>query len=435
MNFDYLQSTLPAPLFALTCLSYFSLTIYLSYFIANEYFITSLLQILNRLKLGSNVAGIILLNMFNGIPDLITYLVLSNDTRNTDGIVIISLGSFLFMLTVALGLVILFSKKRTHLDFTAFYNNLVFISTTFCFFIYLLVVESVHFYVGVAMVVFYLFFLLFSFYFSNLYEDNTEQPLVERQATKSFIQRMLSKINLVSRIFIDMFLLSYKESTRLLPKNVYGLTSPVLTFSVLYFYLAPSFDIKAFSVACLILLLIGSFFSYCIKNDVFNLPLFIYTLSASCFLIYILTNESLSFFNYLSTKDFIPIDFSYAIFIPIGNCLGDLVTGVASSRKGLFKTAANACMTSSIYNTFFSLGITFMYITSKNGFKPVKIAFESTLTYVLIAFVPLVIINMIVNYEIRNRKLASEFAGVMLFCYALFAYFCVLQYKHDPFNK
>lgn len=430
MNYDYLQNKLSPIVFGTSCFLYVAINLYLSYFIANEYFITSLSNILEKIKIGSNFTGIIMLNFCNGIPELITYLIIGKNSNNLDGLALASMGSFLFVMTVALGLIILFSSKITHLDFTSFYNNFIFVGMTYCFFVYLLWFGTVSFYTGLIMVLYYGIFIISAFFLSNFYAEFVEMPTMERLETKTYIQNIFSGINKVFRVFVDLILINQKKTASIMKKEIYGLISPILFSSLVYFCLTDGFNWKRYILVSLISSLVGCFIYFALKNDFLPLIPSIYTLVGSCFLIFLLSTELLVFFNFLAKSNIIPIDFSYAIIIPIGNSLGDLITGIASSRKGMFRTAANSCMTASVYNTFFGLGLTIMYITWKNKFKTFNLGFNSSLNQVLIAFIPLVLINVVMNYEIRNRKLSGEFAWLMLLTYVMFSYFCVLQYKH-----
>lgn len=401
-----------------------TLSIYLSYLTANTYLTTSLSKIIQRLSWTSDISGILLLNIGNGIPDLISSLILSKD--DTFCMISSSIGSFIVLLTLALPMIILFSKIKTFLSFFTFYKNLFAIMASFSFYIYILASECVNFNIGMIMLATYGIFLYYSFYVASPVIDTIEHIIIEDSERKNVFKRLTGFINIPFKIILDFCLLNLNNKTRYLKNHYYGIISPSLNLCLSILFFKYNLTYKYFGILIGLAVLLGIFLSYSLKNDKNNLIIYLYSFFMSCAAMYLFTTLIVDFIYYLHQVNKIPKELLSLLIMSLGNCIGDIMTGISVSRKGLFKTSASACLTAPVHNTLFNLGIIFIVQGIKNNFKNIEVKYNSIL-HVAMALVPLICINLILNYEIRNRKLAAELAFVLLFIYSIFIYFTFLQ--------
>lgn len=418
----------------LSQLSGLSILLYMTFFIANDYMTIIMSKLISNLKIRSDIVGILLLNFGNGLPDLITSLLLCSYSNTVEMAIYSTVGSAVIMSSVALGAVILSSNKRNYVDFATFYKNLFWFVATFCIYMYLLAVQTVDIYFSILSLCSYIFFLVTSFYFSQPHNDSVELINEPTESVKSLQQIIFSRVNGILRLAFDLFILSYKDKTRIMPTHFYGMLSPPMNFLVICLFNNIVMPFSYFTILAISCFILGGFLTYGLSKGRFESMIYLYSFFISCYYLYIVTSLILNTVLTLSELLQIPKVLTATLIISAGNCLGDFITLVSGSRKGLFKTSANACLTAPIHNTLFNLAIGLLYSCYLNGFVDIPIYLNECI-YVGLAFLPLISVNLVLNYEIRNRKFASELGLVLLFIYVLYGYFTILQYATSKANK
>ncbi|KAM0675924.1 hypothetical protein GVAV_000702 [Gurleya vavrai] len=371
----------------------------------------------------SDIAGILLLNVGNGIPDLITSLLIIEEEPFI--LIATSIGSFIFLLTISLSSIILSSKKRNFLDFGTFYKNTFVLIFSFSVYVYLMAAQTLFIFLPIILLISYGLFIYYSLNYSLTYNDTLETIIEDTETKKGILHNTFQIIKIPFRIIFDILTLNEKNS-----KN-YGyigfLISPIMNFFLYYMYQNIQTKYKHFSKITFSCILFGFFLCLIYKFKKSNFIFSIYSFASSCFLLYIFTSDIVNFIEFSSKNLKIPKELSAILLLPLGNSFGDLITGMSASRQGLFRTAANACMSAPIHNTLFNFSIISLLMLYKNEFKSINV-YHNNIINVAMCLGPFILINIILNFEIKNRKLESELAYVLIFMYAVFVGFTVMEY-------
>jgi Ca2+/Na+ antiporter len=381
-------------------------------------------QIVRKLKWSSDVIGIMLLNVGNGIPDLITsLLMLKNDVPL---VVSAAVGSAVFILTVSLAMIILYSRGVEKLGCYKFYRNIFFLIGMYGFIVYHLASRKITILTSLSMIATYICCVLYSFMTSNAYDESLENVEISRTPPKSggFYRVARTMIIQPMKVVLDVITISLKKDGEL-RRYCRALFSPTLNFLLLFIYF--QFPIRyVYAIPLMLgLLLTGVAFGHLVKRGKGYVLLHIYSFVVCGVWIYVISSEILSLMEFYEKKMNMKRELSSMTILSWGNCLGDLITGIAGSKNGMFKTVAHSTMISPVHNTLFNLGAIFTLIALKNGGSIDFIPNNGVLT-VGLAFLPITILILIINYEVRNKKLASELAYILLFLYGMFILFCII---------
>ncbi|KAM0677013.1 hypothetical protein BDAP_002389 [Binucleata daphniae] len=276
------------------------------------------------------------------------------------------------------------------------------------------------------MLISYAVFVAYSIYYSDSYSDSIETVVKENAVQKTAFMKLISNIMLPVSLILDTCVLNYKNESMLHKNYYYALLSPPMNFMLSYLYLNEEMTLLYFCLSVFICFCFGGILAWLVRNDLYPMFCYLYSFVVCCLPSYFFTNEILGFVEFLNRSKIVSIRFSSMTFLSLSCCLGDLIAGIASSRNGLFKTAANACLTAPIHSTLFNLSLILLVMLYKNNHTSITI-FYDTIINVALGLGPFIFINLILNYEIRNRKLMNELAYVLLFMYMLYWCFTMLQ--------
>ncbi|TBT97320.1 sodium/calcium exchanger protein, partial [Hamiltosporidium magnivora] len=263
MNTEKIYNTLPSPSNYIFLLFWIPFLLYMSYLIADDYLIEVLSAISKKYEINSDMAGILLLNIGNGIPDLITSVV----ALKVDPYIAlcISLGSFVFLMTVVLGGVVMFCRRNEKICYRTFYKNVFFTFIAFVFILYIIAMQKIDIKVCIGMLVSYIVFLLYSFYNSRYASDVIEEinvPQVNLQRKK--IKYLFDRFSRPFKFFLDIILLNTLPKpnyTPIIPKYILGFFSPMINFFLLLILMNLKMNLARFisimALSCLSGLILG----------------------------------------------------------------------------------------------------------------------------------------------------------------------------------
>lgn len=384
-------------------------------------------ELVKRMQLSNDLSAIIFLNIANGIPNLFTAISFSKSDAFPK--ISLTLGSLVTLGTIALTLVIFLSKKINYVEYYGFYKNSIMLISIYCFLIYLSAIQFISWEVCLFMLVVYISFLGYSYHASKLNVHNEIEVEDEEEGSKvdTFYSQVCRIINFsLSVILLDM------QSNGSFIKKVFCIFSPCINFVIIKYF----FDIRlqlmhtSFILASCIILGIFLFIS---KNRN-NLDLFcyIYSFFASSIFLFLCSTQIINFALMIENKYRINKDLSALTFLSLATCSSDIITSAIASRKGFFMIAAYSCITAQIRNILFNLPMALLIAVIKNNFIQIFF-FYKKIANVALALVPIININLVLNYEIRNRKLETELGYVLLFIYLLYIALTIIQFLTLPF--
>ncbi|KAF7682905.1 Cation/calcium exchanger 1 [Astathelohania contejeani] len=416
MNYKVIYQSFPHPINTILTIIWGTFLILISYLLADKYLMTSLTNIIAKLNLNSDIAGIFFLNLANGIPDLITSLVVAN--KDVVGVLYVTLGSFVFMITMVLGVCILSSNASIEIRNSIFYKNISFIFITFSYLLFIIGAEKMTFYTTGTMLATYFIFFIYTFKM-KLYES-IELPNQRAQHRRKTLLKTIRNIFLIP-IEIILNILVAK------PNSYYqycGLLSPVLNFTLIILYWGIKISLISFLAIMGVGLILGILLFFVIKRQKALLFLHFYGFIISGIYLYITSSELLNTFEIFEEVLRFPPGVFLITFVSWGNCIGDLITGIAASKKGLCKTVSTSIMTAPIHNILFNFSIIITYLMIKEKLTVIYLSNFIYQVMVCIAMITITLMVIMFNYEARNGKLGVELAGLLILIYSLFFLFC-----------
>ena len=393
---------------------------YLMYNIAENHFSLSLMSLSEILGLSPDIAGLTLLAFGNGAPDFFTALAGTED--NPALILSFSIGGGLFITTVVLGLVILFSKEiilpSVDNDIEVIDNSyklprVSFMRNTFVYLISTLVLLGIcffgriHFMIPLMMVIFFCLYIIVNLVVYVLSKKSKVSELLNEPISKvtshasfrsnrfSFIKDVcgFSQRNcLESFIFILTlpldFIVSltvppmdelkyYPEHTDTVFRKIQRLR---IVFNPFFSILFACFALELYSVKIGIfplwilfvfvgvLLSIVVWFTTSLEHKPQYFPAYIFYGFSACILwIYVTSSELVSALTALAKICGISNTVLGVTLLAWGNSFGDLVADIAISKNGGFSTAVSAVFSGPVQNILLALGLCFCFAAIKSG--------------------------------------------------------------------
>ncbi|KRH95211.1 Ca2+:Cation Antiporter (CaCA) Family [Pseudoloma neurophilia] len=432
------HSALAIPLlFILTVIS-----ILLSIILTDEYLLRFLNMVTQSFSLRSEIVAILLINLGNGLPELITSLLLTQESKNIKYALYCAAGGQVTLLTAVLGATIFSASRKVFLNGKSFYKNLLFLLvSTIALFVPLATFDVTRI-LGGIMLIFYFSFLFYSL-FTKCPGEQIE--VIDETSRISRIRRLTKKLVIPIQYFFDLAICE-KGAIRT-PHIAYFISVMInlFCFSMLSLPSLVSFrdglaskigkkivlgltaiQFSNILVPLTVFLVSMSIFSVLtISNGKSQIPILIYNIFMSILWIYFTSQMIIDVFNVINLdKAFISM-----VLLPIGNSLSDLITNCIGSHKGLVRVGLTASMTSPIHNTLLNLGLTFFLMKRstdnlKNGnnfiFDSTKIEISQQLYFIPLTITLITLFILSFNFEIRNRKLESECGAALFSIYALY---------------
>lgn len=427
----------------------------LSFILTDEYLLHFLNILTKSFSLRSEIVAIFLINLGNGLPELITSILLIKESGNVKYTLYCAAGGQIFILTVVLGTTILSASKKVFLNGGSFYKNLVFILVSTLSLLIPFMTFNITRLLGLIMV-----FLYFSFLFYSLMTKTPGEQIevIDETTRVSKIKKIVKRITKPVLYFFDLAIcekdgsitneIAYFISVMInavsfsfmsIPHLIIMRNKLALKLKRTPFSMTPVSFANVIIPVCIILVafVILLFLLWCATRT--QMPLLIYNISITVLWIFFTSQMIIDIFNVIKIdKSLIAI-----ILLPIGNSIGDLITNSIAAHKGLVKVGLIASMTSPIHNTLLNLGLTFFLIDYnkkgtlsgiENAGKVVEfftlrtpVDLSPQLYLIPITFSLIILFILSFNYEIRNRKLVSECGAILFTIYGLYLILVLAQ--------
>lgn len=407
----------------------------ISIIVTDEYLLPLIDKLILITNFKSELVAIFLLNLGNGLPDLLSNLILSKIDL-IDVIYTVSAGQ-VTILTLVLGCTIFCTSRREYISSDSFYKNILYlvIGTMFIFghFIFCKVNEPI----SLIMIGTYFIFIVHSF----LTATPGESIELIRNEPVNKIRKFFERVTRPAKLFFDMVIFLEKnehiaENNKFDKKNnetvkyqfilKYFFSVMINTFFFFLFNLSWFMENNVSRIKKIIFMGISPFIIFLIltlsHKKIKSIKL-TYNLIITIFWLY---NSSQIIINTFLEMN-LPKPIITLILLPLGNSLGDLITNSMAAQKGLVKTSLIAGMTAPINNILLNMGLTnfLISIRNKKEMDIKKIDFHLMTLPIVFSIIVLFIIPF--NYELRNRKLEKELGLLLLIVYVLFVVLIVAQ--------
>ncbi|XP_055822998.1 cation/calcium exchanger 1-like [Solanum dulcamara] len=434
---------------------------------ASSYFCSSLEGLSKSLKLSPIIAGVTLLSLGNGAPDLFSSIVsFMNDGTNDIGLNSIIGGAF-FVSSVVAGITsISISQHGRKIKKSSFIGNVMFLILCVVCLLVVIIIGKIHLWGALALFVLYLVYVCFIFVmemyvqeekYSN-YDDNDDGdkelvlPMVcdmkkgqELSCELLRVPLLMDKSEVQSGKFCVLRKVGYVLELPLdLPRK---LTIP----NVSQEKWSKSFGIVSITLAPLLLVLIWDFFGP--KSSIWAYSIS-GVLGVSCGVLVFFTSDGLhppKKFNflwlglgflmsitwtYILAEELISLLVSMGLIFGIspsilgltllawGNSLGDLVSNVTlaqTSGPGGAQVALCGCYAGPIFNTLVGLGSSLIFTTWKAFPSSYIVPTDSTI-YETIGFLLLGLLWALVILPKRDMRLDKFFGVGLLAIYSCFLF-------------
>lgn len=407
---------LPYPYSFICYLIYMLFLVIISIIIGNDVFIHFLNEIIKKSHIKSELAAILILNIGNGIPDL---LISIYSNENDIEILGVCASSYIFLISLVLGMIILFKNQNIIFERKIIYKNLIFLLISYFFLLFF----CKNFFFLLTMIFFYIGFVLSSIF---LEEDESEygevngieiffiKKIFDFLFIRNFLKKDIHNYDDISENEINQILSSTstienrtKKYLKIFKSKKFQIFIVSLIHSLIPI-LQFSISFKYFPITFLIFLIHGLILNY------FDW-IIVYGFALSVLWIYILSERIVDVVVII--MDFLNISkkFCTIFLLPLNNCLGDLITGLLGTRKGFTKTYTLAALTAPIHNTLFNLPILFFYTT----------VYKIGSVGIFKIFVPIILIIFVYNFEINRGKIQKELGIVLIFIF-FFYLLCTL---------
>lgn len=394
----------------------------IGYIVTDEYLMKYLDFAIRKTKLRSEMTAILLLNIGNGLPELMTGIIFGQRNEIKCSIYATA-GGLLFITTVVLGTTIFTRSKSVYIPSKTFYKNITFLSISILFLLISFLTNNISLPLGLMMISAYIGFIVYTFFTcKNTGEEiETVNDRIAKGKFRAFFEKFLKPI----RFFLDISILNKKRFNNNYFSYVYSVFVNTLIFTLLH----DLFTTKLF-IAEIPFIIISSTFLYCCETLFnFQIVMIFYDLFVSTIWIYYASDLLVYQIDAFNAKFGVSKEFASLIFIAIGNSFADLITNCIASNKGLVRTAIASSLTSPIHNTLFNLGNSYLFLLFTQKKFSFNLDHNSSLEQIPIVFSAITIFLLAFNYEIRNRKLERELAAVLFIVYALFFILVFAQIK------
>ncbi|EPR78663.1 Sodium/calcium exchanger protein [Spraguea lophii 42_110] len=407
----------PSPISHILSVLYCIILIFLSCLIADEYMVKYLKFLIKMTNIKSDVAAILFLNIGNGLPDLITSFIAVD--RNLSLVFFTVIGSYITLITLVLGLIIIFRKDGVVFNPSSFYKNIGFLFVSYVFLIYLIFEQKIDYILSIAMICMYSAFIFHTIINSIASEIEIVENENELEESVEIYRPLRILVN-VSKKFLSMIFLNLEDLPRNISRTIYYSASFILNFWILYFVWGLKVSLIVVAIIHILLIALGFILSK--LDQKFISPIFskIYGFSISMIWIFIITDETFAIIENSEVAFGLPKEFSALTILALGNCMGDIVTGTIASKSGLFQIAATAVLTSPIHNVLFNLPILFLYELIRKKVKVMSFKRDVLNFDVPGALIPIILIVLIFNFEMRNSKMEKELGWTSICTYIIF---------------
>lgn len=420
IDYDELWNALPPGARAPFSVLWSLLLLLLMVRVSEKYITHTMSRVGTTFKMDSDMVGLLFLNIGNSAPDLVSSIV----AYKIDPSILIdsTLGSYLFIITVVAGTSIIFKRGNERLSYNTFYKNVFFLLIAVIHILHIYIASAITVSMTVSLLFFYAIFLSYSFS-SSSHEavEIVESAPSDRGRWKKYADGALLPLSVV----LDSSVLLNTSGTNRALFDCMHLLSPACNLLLFSFLLAGTTDLGAAPYACALAL--GVYFFRIRKRSPSSILAMLYTFAVSILWISVLSSEFIRFPTFLFEKLGVARALVSFTVIAWGNSLGDLVTGVSASRKGMFKLAMSASFTAPIQNVLFNLGIISLVRHLRH---PAPGTFELThlIPKYAIFFSAVTFFLFLINFELRKRRFDRE-VGLFLYCiYAIVLGCCI----YDP---
>lgn len=444
------------PLLAAPLLGFIAIcALVLSLILTDEYLLRFINIITKSFSLRSEIVAIFLINLGNGLPELITSILLIKETNNVKYALYCAAGGQITLLTVVLGSTILASSRKVFLTGKSFYKNLVYLLISTLSLLIPFITFNITRLLGLIMILLYFSFLIYSLMTKT---PGEQIEIIDETSRVPKIKKMMKKVVKPIQYFFDLAICE-KGAIR---KNEIAYFVSIMINTISFSFLSIShmkvlrnllasklkrtfFSMTATQVSsfiipmCVLLIAIAIYLSLTCSTSNAELPLLIYNITMTILWIFFTSQIIIDIFNTIRIDKSLFV----IVLLPIGNSLGDLITNSIAAHKGLVKVSLTASMTSPIHNTLLNLGLSFFLLNYSQNVDQgqlqhagsmvkflcasSKVDLSPQLYLIPVTFSLIVLFILSFNYEIRNRKLASECGGILFTIYGLYIVLVLAQ--------
>lgn len=410
--------------------------------IANNYFVPLLTDLSIMLKLSPEVAGLTLLALGNGASDIGSTIAAANS--NVIGMALGEIiGSGLLVTTATIAFCIFFSKERIVVAKAAFVKDISFyiVGTTAVFF--LMWNGTIHISIPIIMILGYIFYIVFSVVQmkchkkesegkSDIFEtEDDELVAVSKQAIEEakekekkafswdYYTQKLAKMSTFQKIwywltFIPSLPLTLTITTIRWNRAV-AIAVPVFSFLPIFgAFQIVTITIRGGFPLITIFFMIGFLFSIIIlatstneKRPKYFFLLVIWSFLVALCWIYIAANEIIAVLHSAGILFNISHMLLGATILTFGNCIADLVSGIALARKGHGRISISASYGGPIFNILFSLGVALLIQAAKKF--PISVSVEMDKVFFISSgflffnlYTTLIIVGLVLKFKLHK---------------------------------
>jgi sodium/potassium/calcium exchanger 6 len=138
--------------------------------------------------------------------------------------------------------------------------------------------------------------------------------------------------------------------------------------------------------------------------------------------IYLLAGELVACLSAVGDALSIPSSFMGLTILAWGNSVGDFFSNIAVGKQGMSEMAVAGCYGGPIFNTFFGLGMSFLYICLKTYPEPFLLAFDST-SIISILCLLATLVATLAYVSMKDYVLESRFGYFLIMLYAVYTLF------------
>ncbi|EJW05211.1 hypothetical protein EDEG_00676 [Edhazardia aedis USNM 41457] len=430
-------------------LGYLILNIFIGRCITNKYCIPIIHEMSKLLNWNSSITGLAIMNLGNCIPSIIANFFVIDKFKDITPLVTGCSGSFMFMITICLGFVILSTRKMRYVSIDVFYRYIIIMGACYVLLLSLFTFKEIGIFVPIGMLIWYFLFLLYSFKTSSSVTDNIESiqcddlnqnfddstsPNFQRRRFYLFfmkpIKQILKFVDLMLGVVFDSAILYEREGAMKKQRILSSFISPIMNFLVFIIRFELVINFRTLGLWVLAMSTMGILLFLIIKKKTFKLFQLIYTFVASCLYISLVCKEiGDGVIYYAKIYNISPIMVTSVVMGAL-NSLPDMFSCILGAKNGLFKTAVCSCLSSSMNDVLLRIGSCLLVLKYKYG-EITNYSWTEQPYITALVMIPLTIIVIIINYEIRNNKLESELAYSLVIIY--FIYVMLTYIIENPF--
>jgi sodium/potassium/calcium exchanger 6 len=135
--------------------------------------------------------------------------------------------------------------------------------------------------------------------------------------------------------------------------------------------------------------------------------------------IYLLAGELVACLSAVGAALSIPSSFMGLTILAWGNSVGDFFSNIAVGKQGMSEMAVAGCYGGPIFNTFFGLGMSFLYICLKTYPDPFYLSFDNT-SIISILCLLATLVATLAYVAMKDYVLESRFGYFLILLYAVY---------------